>query len=97
MFRDYADGMVVRLNRVVSLEVWEVGWVPRSRLSSNSGWCGLYLCLWGSVLPTGVGYACGHGVCYFNWLRFCLCLFFPLVWVVLVTIGSVDDAEVGYL
>lgn len=49
----------------------------------------------GSVLPTGMGYACGHGVCYFNRLRLCLLLFSQLVWVLLVPIGSAVDAEVG--
>lgn len=49
----------------------------------------------GSVLPAGVGFACSYVFCYSSWCRFCLCLFFLLLWVALVPIGSANVAGEG--
>ncbi|KAL6030660.1 hypothetical protein STEG23_027043, partial [Scotinomys teguina] len=39
--------------------------------------------------------ACAYGVCSSNWCRCCRCLFFQLVWVVLVPVGSADVVGEG--
>lgn len=38
----------------------------------------------------GVGFSCIYGVCCSNWYRLYLCLFYYLVWVILLPIGSSD-------
>lgn len=59
--------------------------------------------MWVLVVPkgflpwTGVGYACAYGVYSSNWCKFCLHLFFQLVWVALVPIGSADVPGEGFL
>lgn len=81
--------------RVGLFQVKFVGvWLPRSCVLSSSGWCRLFVPM-GPVLPTNLGFACACGVCYSIRCRFCLCLFFQLVWMVLVPRCSADVAGEG--
>lgn len=50
----------------------------------------------GSVLPTGGGCARAYGVCSSSWCRFCLCLFFQLVWLAVVPAASAEIAGEGF-
>lgn len=49
----------------------------------------------GIILLTGMGCACAYGVYYFNFCRFCLCLFFQLLWVIPLSIWSDDVSGNG--
>lgn len=52
----------------------------------------LLVLMW-SVLPSCVDCTHAYGDCSLNWCRFSLCLFFQLVAVVLLPIGSAAVAE----